>query len=168
MSFLNSLNPRNNGDNYKMLIRIIAAIITLWAAVKTEKPTGFMFSFSSYSHQRFCRWFFNGVWMTAIVLKSHGLFSEFWSISMMLSSGRYLLVLWFLSAKVPLPKRWGLLRAQPLQSTVNFMLHRFFSSLARSRYLSFFPFLLILLCYLPGCKVHYSLGSFFFVDYHYV
>ena len=51
---------------------------------------------------------FTAVWVTASLLKSPVLFSVFWSILQMLSSGCYLLVLLFPSLPVPFQFFWGL------------------------------------------------------------
>ena len=94
-------------------------------------------------------WFLTGVWVTSF-LKSPGLFSVFWPISIMQQFGWSPLVLLFLSPPV-LVLTIGII--------VTFMLHSFFNSLAESRksvkreitYLSF-HILLISLCGPPGQK----------------
>ena len=53
-------------------------------------------------HISFRRWFFTGVWVTASLLKSPGLFTVFWPFSIMLSFGWSPLVRQFPSPLVPL------------------------------------------------------------------
>ena len=86
------------------------------------------------------RWFFTGVWVTASLLSSPGLFSVFWSFLIMRSFG------W--SPFVPPTSKSSSPFCNPLVTVskapitigiiVTFIFHSFFSSLARSRYLSFF------------------------------
>ena len=54
---------------------------------------------------------FTGVWVTASLLKSPGLFSVFWPISTLLSFGWSLLVFLFPILSVPFPVFWWLYRA---------------------------------------------------------
>ena len=86
-------------------------------------------------------WFFTGVWVTAcLLLKFPGLVSGFWPFSAMLSFGSCLPVR-------QLPSLPGLFNNSlvivpeasiTIGTIVTFMFHSFFTSLARSRYLSFF------------------------------
>ena len=85
----------------------------------------------SFSHQ-LTRWFSTGVWVTANLLKSPGLFSVLWLISTMLYFGQ----------SPPLPCINPLVTVPRASITIgkiiNFMFHSFFNFLARSRYLPLF------------------------------
>ena len=116
-------------------------------------------------------WVFNRVLVTSSLLKSPGLFSVFWSILVMLYSGWSLLVFWFLSFLVPLTILRRLFQVYKLQleslspscSIVCF----FFSSLARSRYLSLSSLSLYFTLWFAWIvKNHYSTGSLFINGYH--
>ena len=84
-------------------------------------------------------WSFTGVWVTASLLKSPGLFSVLWPIS--------LTVVWMVSIRFPTSKSSNPFNS-PLVSVpnapitigiiVSFMFYSFFNSLARLRYVSFF------------------------------
>ena len=88
-------------------------------------------------HISVSRWFFPGVWVTASLLKSPGLFSVFWPFSIMLSFGWSPLIRQF-----PSPFSNPLVTVPNTPITIGIivtcMFHSFFNSLARSRYLSFF------------------------------
>ena len=88
-------------------------------------------------HISFCRWFFTGVWVTASLLKSPGLFLVFCQFSTMLSFRWPPLVL-----QLPSPFSNPLVTVPNAPITIGIivtcMFHSFFNSLARSRYLSFF------------------------------
>ena len=82
-------------------------------------------------------WFFAGVWVTASLLKSPGLFSVFWPFLIMLSFG------WSPLVRQPLRpfcNPWVTVQNAPITIgiIVTFMFHSFFNFLARSSYLSFF------------------------------
>ena len=81
---------------------------------------------------------FTGVWVTASLLKSPGLFLVFWPFSIMQSFGWSPLV-----RQLPSPFNNPLVTVPKALITigiiVTFMFHSFFNSLARLRYLSFFP-----------------------------
>ena len=85
-------------------------------------------------------WFFPGVWVTASLLKSPGLFSVFWPFSIMLSFGWFPLVCQLPSHQRPFNNLLVTMPKAPITIgiIVTFMFHSFFNSLARSRYLSFF------------------------------
>ena len=80
-------------------------------------------------------WFFTGVWVTASLLKSPGLFSVFWPFSA---------VILIVSTYVSTSKSFNnplLIVPKALITIgtfVTFMFHSFFNSRERSRYLSFF------------------------------
>ena len=86
--------------------------------------------------------------MIASLLNSQKHFSVFWLILIMLLSGWSPLVFWFLNPPVPLPRLWGFFQAYLLQliSLLPSYYIVFFSSLARSKYLSLFllPFIFTL------------------------
>ena len=91
-------------------------------------------------HFSFSWWIFTGVWMTASLLRSSGLFSVFWPFSV-------ITVVWMVSSRPPtskssIPFNNPLLTVLEAPITigiiVTFMFHSFLNSLARSRYLSFF------------------------------
>ena len=80
-------------------------------------------------------WFYTGIWVTASILKSPGLFSVFWSILIMPYSGLSLPVLLFPNLPVPLPILWWLFQVHQLQlvsSSPSYFIVCF-SSLARYR-----------------------------------
>ena len=78
--------------------------------------------------------------MTASLLKSLGLFSVFWPFSIILKFEWSLLVLLFPSPLSLFNNPSATVTRGPIMIAVyiTFMFHRFFNSLARSRYLSFF------------------------------
>ena len=89
-------------------------------------------------HINFSWWFFPGVCVTANLLKYPRLFSIFWPFS----------VIWIVSTRPitskssrPFNIHLVIVPKAPITigTTVTFMFHTFFNSLARSRYLSFFP-----------------------------
>ena len=86
--------------------------------------------------------FLTEVWATASLLKSPGLFSVFWPISIMVLFGLSPLVLLFPRTPFLVPILWELYQEQQLQlGTPSFSCSSvFLNSLARSRYLSFFSF----------------------------
>ena len=63
----------------------------------------YCFTLLRFFHTSVSSWFFSGIWVTACLLKSPGLFSVFWQILIMLLSGWFPLVLLFTSLPVPLP-----------------------------------------------------------------
>ena len=72
-------------------------------------------------------WFSIGFWMTASLLKSPGLSSVFWKISIMLLFGWSSLVLSFPSLPVPLRILWWLYQARQYQLVLpSFHVHSFF------------------------------------------
>ena len=91
-------------------------------------------------HVGVCQWFFTGVWVTASLLKSPGLFSVFWPFSTMLSFRWSPLVRQLPSPPVPFNNPLVTVPNAPITIgiVVTCMFHSFFKSLARSRYLSFF------------------------------
>ena len=115
-------------------------------------------------HIRSSWWSYNGIWVTASLLKYSGLFSVFRPILIM--------QVWRISVPPLISKSLNPL-TKPLEIipsksvtigiTVIFMFHSYFSSLTRSRYLSlfiaFFDFHLVVG---GDCKVHYLAGSFFY------
>ena len=76
--------------------------------------------------------------MRACLLKSPGFFSVFWPISTLLYLGWFPLIFLFSSPPLPVPILWWLYRVHQLQLIFLSLLCSiaFFSSLARSRYLS--------------------------------
>ena len=95
-------------------------------------------------------WFFTGVWVTACLLKSPGLFSVFWPFLIMLLFG------------------WSPLGRQllnlpgPIGIIVTLMFHSFFNSLARSRYLSLFSHSFSFILWPAGTPKSRILQIFFF------
>ena len=91
-------------------------------------------------HISFSWWSFTGVWVTASLLKSSGLFSVFLPFSIMLLFGWSPLVLQLPYPPVPLVILEFSVPKAPIMISiiVTFMCHGFFNSQARSRYLSFF------------------------------
>ena len=96
-------------------------------------------------------WSFTGVWVTASIFKSTGLLSVSRTpLSTLVDQGNA--VIWMMPARLPISRSSNHL-SKPLESvliapvligiTVTFMLHNFFSSLARSKYLYLFSFSLI-------------------------
>ena len=88
-------------------------------------------------------WFSTGVWVTASLLRSPGLFSVF-------SADINNTVLWMVSVRPPISnssssftKPLGIVPSATITNgiTVTYMFHSSFSSLARSQYLSWFCFL---------------------------
>ena len=76
-------------------------------------------------------WSFTRFWVTGCILKSSRRFSVFWSISIIL----------VVMSKSSSPYTNPVLRALiTISKIITFMLHNFFNSLARSRYLSLFSF----------------------------
>ena len=114
------------------------------------------------------RWFFSGFRVTANLQKSPELFLVFWAILTMLRFGWSLLVLWFLSLLDSWPNIWGLFQVHQLQlvspspsSSIVFFL---FSSLARSKCLSFLVFFRFLFRGRPGReKPQFGKFSLFFL-----
>ena len=113
------------------------------------------------------RWFFTEVWVTASLLKSPGLFLVFWQFSTMLS-------FWLVSTRPPTSKSSSPF-SNPLVTVPNApitigiivtcMFHSFFSSLARSRYLSFFSHSFSFILWSAGTAKSTILQVlFFFVD----
>ena len=98
-----------------------------------------LFTPLEFFHISISCWFFTGVWVTASLLKSPGLFSVFWPLSEM--------VIWIVSTRPPTSKSSrpfnNPLVIEPkapitIGTIVTFMFHSFFNSLARLKYLSFF------------------------------
>ena len=115
------------------------------------------------------RWFLAGVWVTASLLKSPGLFSVFWLI--------LIIVVWMVTihpliSKSSSPCTNSLVTVPSAPITigiiVTFMFHRFFSSLARSSYSSLFllSFSIILWSARMAKSTICQVLFFFFVDYH--
>ena len=103
------------------------------------------------------RWSFTGVWVTGSLLKSPALFSVFWPTSFWMVFARPPIFI----SNSPFTKPLGIVPSTPITNgiTVTFMFHvTFFSSLARSQYLSlfFFSFSLIFILWSTG-----SAKSFF-------
>ena len=116
-------------------------------------------------HTNISRWFFTGVWVTASLLKSPGLFSVFWPILIMLEWGWSPLVLLFQSLPVLLPILWGLfpvlqlqlVSPSPLCSIVFLVLEQ---GLDIHLHFAFF-WLYSVVC--RNGKVHYSIDSLFWL-----
>ena len=74
-------------------------------------------------------------------------------------TGWFRIILWFST----LSAAWGIILCLPviISTTITFMLHSFFSSLVRSKYLSLIVFFLFSLFW--DSKIHYSAGSPFFL-----
>ena len=115
-------------------------------------------------------WSLTGVWATVSFLKSPGLFTVFWPFSIMLWFGWSPLVRQLPSPSVPLIILY--LLYQKLQSIyifVTFMFHSFFSSLASSRYLSFFSHSFSFILWSAGTEKSTNFQILFFfvvVDYY--
>ena len=122
------------------------------------------FSYYYYYYYSFCTCSYTGVWVTASLLKSPGLFSGFWPISIMLSFGWSPLVRQLPSPPVPLvtaPK------AQIIIVTCIFHSSFQFPSLVEVLILlfTFFKFYSVVTW---DSKVDNFACSLFFVDYYYV
>ena len=99
-------------------------------------PSGIYYNFTHLRvfHTSVSWWFFTGVWITAYLLKSPGLFLVFWPIWTMLLFACFPLVLFF-QVLQSLNKSFDVYAER---SNYTFMFHSFFHSLARFRYLSLF------------------------------
>ena len=89
---------------------------------------------------------FTGVGVSASLRRSGGLFIVFWPILTILLFGCSRLVLLFLTLPAALPDFWGSLQVHQLQLvslSPSWATAKFFSSLARFKYLSIFSFYLI-------------------------
>ena len=126
------------------------------AAIRRESVSLFIIIYSfRVFHISDIWWFLTGVWVTANLLKSPGLFSVFWSFSIMLSFGWSPLIRQLPSHPVPL-----IILNNPLVTVPKapitigiigtFIFHSSFNSLARSRYLSFFSHFSVFFCGQPG------------------
>ena len=112
---------------------------------------------------------FTGVWVTTSLLRSLGFFSVLWPMSTLLLFGLSPRVLLFLSPLVLLPILWSTIPRVPLtiSTTVTFMDHRFFNSLGRTRYLSFFSQSFNFIQWSSGTAKSTRLQFlFFFIDYY--
>ena len=108
---------------------------------------------------------FTGVWVTASLFKSPGLFLVFWLISTMLSFGYSPLVLLFPYPPVPVPILWWVYLAYQLQlvspsSWCSIFFFQFISNL--QLLVSLFAFFKFYPVVSRQCKIHYSAGSVFF------
>ena len=90
------------------------------------------------------KWSFTGVYVTGSLFMSPRHFSLFWPILVML--GWSPLVLRFTTLPTPLREPLEIVPSTSItiSITITFMLHSFFGSLARSKYLYLFPFFVFL------------------------
>ena len=104
-------------------------------------------------------WSFTEVWVTATLLKSLGLCSVFWRLLTMLKAHPLISI-----SFNPFTKPLWIIPSTPITIgiTIIFRFHSFFSSLAKSKYLSLFSFSLIFTLWSADSKVHYVAGSLFF------
>ena len=108
-------------------------------------------------------WVLTGVWMTASLLKSPGLFSVFWSILIMLLFEWFPHVFLFPGPPIPIPILWWLYRAHQLQlvspSPSCSIVFQFSSKVLVLIYL--FAFFQLYSAVSRNGKVRYSTGSLF-------
>ena len=85
-------------------------------------------------------WSSTGVWVTASLLKSPGLFSVFWPISINLVFRMVFICPLISKSSSPFINPYVIVPRALITIGINvtFVIHSFFSSLARSKYLSFF------------------------------
>ena len=114
---------------YNSLIRAFHISVSRWFFI--------FYSFQSF-YTNVSWWYFTWIWVTASLLKSPGLFSVFRLIFVRLSSGRSSFILRFLSLPVPSHILWESIQEDQLQ--LGSLFPNFFSSLARSTYLSVFSY----------------------------
>ena len=93
------------------------------------KHTNYYFTLSRVFHTSISWWSFTRVWETASFLKSAGLFSVFWPILTVRSSGCSQLVPQFPTHLVHLPSLWGLFQVHQLQLVYYFNHLRVFHQL---------------------------------------
>ena len=98
-------------------------------------PSVLLLSFLRNFHTSISWWFLTGVWEIASFLKSPGLFSVFWQILIMVSTRPLISSSPCTNPLVTVPSA-----SVTIGITFTFMFHCFFSSLARTRYLSLFIF----------------------------